>query len=44
VNEALGRPEHNEFRWLTLDQALDICSPRVAGVIDWARRTMAGGA
>lgn len=40
VNELLGRPEHSEFRWVNLDQALDLASPRVSGVIDWARRTI----
>lgn len=40
VNEQLGRPEHSEFRWVTLDQALDLASPRVSGVIDWASGTL----
>lgn len=38
VNELLGRPEHSEYRWVSFDDALDLASPRVAGVIDWARK------
>jgi len=40
VNEALGRPEHNECRWVTLDEALDLAAPRVRDVIDWAAGVM----
>lgn len=40
VNEELGRPEHSEFRWVTVAEAFDLASPRVAGVIDWACRVI----
>ena len=40
VNEDLGRPEHSEFRWVTVSEALDLASPRVSGVIDWACRVI----
>ena len=36
VSEELGRPEHNEFRWVTQAAALQLVSPRVRPVIDWA--------
>lgn len=35
VSEELGRPEHEEFRWTTLDEAYDLVSPRVQRVLDW---------
>ena len=36
VNPDLGRPEHNEGRWLTLDAARKLSSPRVVAIIEWA--------
>ncbi len=32
----LGKPEHHEWRWVDYDQALDLVSPRVLPVIEWA--------
>ena len=31
-----GRPEHSEYRWLSIAQARGLAAPRVAAVIDWA--------
>lgn len=36
VIEALGRAEHNEFRWVDQAAALQLVSPRVAPIIEWA--------
>ena len=36
VSPELGRPEHNEYRWLDLSGALALSSPRVAPVVRWA--------
>jgi len=36
VIEALGRAEHNEFRWVDRDTAMQLVSPRVAPIIEWA--------
>jgi len=33
----LGRPEHDEFRWLTFEHARRLFTPRLQRVIDWAR-------
>ena len=33
----LGRPENDEYRWVTFEQALNLVSPRVRPVIEWAR-------
>jgi 8-oxo-dGTP pyrophosphatase MutT (NUDIX family) len=37
VSEELGRPEHDEFRWVNFDHAEDLLPPRLAIVLDWAR-------
>lgn len=36
INPQIGRAEHSEYRWVSRDEALDLCSPRVARVVDWA--------
>jgi len=42
VSKELGRPEHHEYRWVTFDQAEDLLAPRLAIVLDWAKRTISG--
>jgi bis(5'-nucleosidyl)-tetraphosphatase len=37
VNEALGRAEHHEHRWLRFDEAIALAVPRIAAVLVWAR-------
>jgi 8-oxo-dGTP pyrophosphatase MutT (NUDIX family) len=37
ISDELGRPEHDEFRWVSLDAAEDLLPPRLAIVLDWAR-------
>jgi bis(5'-nucleosidyl)-tetraphosphatase len=36
VNPALGRAEHDEYRWVTLEQGNRLLVPRVARVLAWA--------
>ena len=36
INPALGRAEHHEFRWLTIDAALALTVPRLQRVLQWA--------
>lgn len=36
VNEALGRPEHHEFRWLNYPSARVLCNDRIMKILDWA--------
>ena len=36
VSPELGRPEHNEARWVDLATALSLSSPRVAPIVRWA--------
>ena len=43
VSPELGRPEHQEYRWVTYEEAEDLLPPRLAGVLEWAKRTISGG-
>jgi|SRR5581483_9517587 len=36
VRPELGRPEHNESRWVTFAQGLALCSPRLDPILRWA--------
>ena len=42
VSPELGRPEHHEYRWVTFDEAEELLPPRLAIVLDWARKTLTG--
>ena len=41
VSPELGRPEHHEYRWVSLDEAEDLLPPRLATVLDWVKKTLA---
>ena len=43
VSPELGRPEHHEYRWVSHDEAEALLPPRLAVVLEWAQRTIAGG-
>jgi 8-oxo-dGTP pyrophosphatase MutT (NUDIX family) len=40
VRPELGRAEHNEWRWVTFEQGLELCSPRLDPIIRWANETI----
>jgi bis(5'-nucleosidyl)-tetraphosphatase len=40
VSEELGRPEHHEFRWLGFEDASKRVVPRIAMVLEWARKIL----
>ena len=42
VSPELGRPEHHEYRWVSHAEAEGLLPPRLAIVLDWAQRTIAG--
>jgi len=42
VSKELGRPEHHEYRWVSAEEAEDLLPPRLAIVLEWAKRTIAG--
>jgi len=39
---ALGRTQHDEWRWVSFDEAEDLLPPRLALVLDWVRATLDG--
>ena len=40
VSPELGRPEHNEYRWVSFDEAEELLPPRLAIVLEWAKKTI----
>lgn len=40
VRPELGRAEHNEWRWVTYEQGLALCSPRLDPIMRWAAETI----
>lgn len=34
----LGRPEHHEFRWVDYQEGMELLSPRLRPVLEWAHR------
>ncbi len=36
VNPELGRPEHDEYRWVTYDEGLRLLNGRLRPVLEWA--------
>ena len=43
VNPEIGTPEHHEFRWVDHPTALQLVSPRVRPVVDWAAEALRKG-
>ncbi|WP_274378360.1 bis(5'-nucleosyl)-tetraphosphatase [Thiobacillus denitrificans] len=41
VSPELGRPEHDEWRWVDFDTAQDLLPPRLAPILTWARERLA---
>jgi 8-oxo-dGTP pyrophosphatase MutT (NUDIX family) len=41
INPTLGRPEHHEYRWVSLGRARSLLNPRVRQALDWALERMA---
>jgi 8-oxo-dGTP pyrophosphatase MutT (NUDIX family) len=42
VSPQLGRPEHDEWRWVNFDDAGRLLPPRLQPVLAWARARIAG--
>lgn len=40
ISPDLGRPEHQEYRWVDFDTARQLASPRVQRVLDWAEQRL----
>ncbi len=43
VSAELGRAEHHEARWISVDEAEDYLPPRLTLVLDWIRATLDEG-
>ncbi|HEX6530673.1 MAG TPA: NUDIX domain-containing protein [Burkholderiales bacterium] len=41
VSPELGRPEHHEYRWVSFDEAEDLLPPRLAIILEWAKKALA---
>ena len=44
VSPELGRPEHDEWRWVSYAEARALVQPRLHPVLDWAERLLEQGA
>ena len=42
ISPELGRPEHDEWRWVDFDQARAILPPRLQPILVWAGRIIPG--
>lgn len=40
ISPEIGRPEHNEWRWVDRDLALSLSSPRLQPIVRWAAQTL----
>jgi len=40
ISAETGEPEHHEWRWVSFDEAYDLGSPRVRGIVQWARQVV----
>lgn len=40
INPELGRPEHNEWRWVDCDTAFSLTSARLRPIMQWAAETV----
>lgn len=44
INPKLQRPEHHEFRWVSLAKARVLVAPRLQPILDWAEEKLRGDA
>ena len=40
ISPDTGEPEHQEWRWVSFDEAYDLGSPRVRQIVQWARQVI----
>ncbi|MEF3168443.1 MAG: NUDIX domain-containing protein [Deltaproteobacteria bacterium] len=43
VNPEIGHPEHEEFRWVTYEEARGLVAPRVLEALEWANGIITKG-
>lgn len=44
INPALGKPEHQEFRWVDAEEARRLLPPRLLPILEWAHSRITGRA
>lgn len=42
ISPELGFPEHQEYRWVTFDQAIKLTNERIGKVVKWANNKIKG--
>jgi len=42
ISAELGHPEHDEYRWLSYDEARRLLVPRTQAVLDWVEKMIRG--
>ena len=42
-NPEIGRPEHDEYRWVSYEEALSLVAARVKEALEWAYKTITVG-
>ena len=42
ISQELGRPEHDEYRWVTFEEGLELLGARVHPVLEWAHNKTGG--
>ena len=40
ISPETGEPEHHEWRWVSFDEAYDLGSPGVSGIVQWERQVI----
>lgn len=42
ISEELGRPEHDEYTWVTYEEAAELVGNRIKKILDWANDIVNG--
>lgn len=42
INPEIGKAEHQEYRWVTYQEATRLLGPRLLSVLEWAQRKLEG--
>ncbi len=42
ISQELGRPEHDEYRWASFEESLELLGMRVHPVLEWAHQKTSG--
>lgn len=42
INPEIGKREHDDYYWMTYDEAMKACVPRIQKVLTWANKVIGG--